>query len=365
MNYSIVRLGELCDMDRNGLQSDDPIALNLPFVGVENVGAGTGIINFDTDSRIGSQKSTAFRFDRRHILYAKLRPYLNKVATPDFSGRCSTELIPLLPREGVEREFVAHLLRRTETVEFVMKSVTGSRMPRTDMKALMSMPVPLPPHDEQQRIVGILDRAAKIERLRARAADRLREFIPALFVRIFGDPTENPMGWERYPFTAIVKDRTKIVQKVKRRDYRESGNTPIVDQGKGLIAGYTNLNLGRYNGPFPAIVFGDHTRRFKLIRFPFFLGADGVKLLIPVGKNLDSTFLFAQMLCLNIENAGYSRHFKFLKSNYLIQPPLDRQLQFRELIESTDSIAASMESAAVISSILSDSLRSQLIVDKK
>ena len=192
-----VPLGELCEMDRQGIQSDDPLTVELPFVGVENVVSGTGILNFDTDSRVGGQKSNTFRFDRRHVLYGKLRPYLNKVAVPEFAGRCSTELVPLLPGNGVERDFLAHLLRRRETVEFVMASVTGSRMPRTDMKVLMSMPVPFPPPGEQQRIAGILNRASRIERLRAGTADRLREFIPSLFIKMFGDPIENPMRWER------------------------------------------------------------------------------------------------------------------------------------------------------------------------
>ena len=196
MKTPVARLNELCHMDRQTVRPEDPIASQLPFVGVENVGAGTGIINFDTDSRVGSQKSTTFRFDERHVLYAKLRPYLNKVSTPEFAGRCSTELVPLLPRDGVERDFIAHLLRRKETIRFVMATVTGSRMPRTDMKVLMSMRVPLPPLDEQRQIVGILNRAEKIEGLRNQAADLLREFITALFIKMFGDPVENPMGWE-------------------------------------------------------------------------------------------------------------------------------------------------------------------------
>ena len=196
MSARRVPLGELCEMDRRGIQPDDPLTAELPFVGVENVVGGTGLLNFDTDSRIGGQKSTAFRFDRRHVLYGKLRPYLNKVAVPEFAGRCSTELVPLLPRNGVDRAFLAHLLRRKETIEFVMASVTGSRMPRTDMKILMSMPVPLPTLDEQRRIASILNRAARIECLRARIADHLREFIPALFIKMFGEPIENPMRWK-------------------------------------------------------------------------------------------------------------------------------------------------------------------------
>ena len=187
MTAPIVPLRELCDMDRRGLRPDDPDAARLPLLGVENVGSGMGALNLDTDSRVGDGKSTSFRFDDRHVLYAKLRPYLNKVATPEFAGRCSTELVPLLPRRGVDRDFLAYLLRRRETVAFVMSSVTGSRMPRADMNALMSMRVPHPPLDEQRRIVDILNRAARIETLRRRTAERLREFVPALFVKMFGD----------------------------------------------------------------------------------------------------------------------------------------------------------------------------------
>ena len=204
MTPPLVPLGEVCDMDRRGLRPDDPDATRLPLLGVENVGPDTGVLNLDADSRVGAGKSTSFRFDARHVLYAKLRPYLNKVATPDFAGRCSTELVPLLPRPGVDRDFLACLLRRKETVAFVMSSVTGSRMPRTDMKALMSMPVPLPPLDEQRRIVDILNRTARIETLRARSAERLREFVPALFVKMFGDPVENPMGWRTEPLGGVI-----------------------------------------------------------------------------------------------------------------------------------------------------------------
>ena len=200
MTSPVVPLGELCDMDRRGLRPDDPVAAPLPLLGVENVGSNTGTLNLDTGSRVGDGKSTSFRFDERHVLYAKLRPYLNKVATPEFAGRCSTELVPLLPRPGVDREFLAYLLRRKETVAFVMSSITGSRMPRADMKALMSMRVPLPPPEEQRRIVDILNRARRIETLRRRAAERLREFVPALFVKLFGD--EHQVG-DRFP--ALLK----------------------------------------------------------------------------------------------------------------------------------------------------------------
>jgi len=71
----------------------------------------------------------------------------------------------------------------------------GSTFTAIGQKELTSLRLPLPPLDEQRRIVGILNRAARIERLRAQAQELLREFIPALFIKMFGDPATNPMKW--------------------------------------------------------------------------------------------------------------------------------------------------------------------------
>ena len=155
-----------------------------------------GFLDFDANSRVGSGKSPAFRFDERHVPYSKLRPYLNKVATPDFAGRCSTQLVRLLPRDGVDRDVLAHMLRRGETVQFAVDSANGTRMPSVDMKPSMTVPIPFPPFDVQRRIAGVLNRAARIVRLRETARDRFRLFAPALFDKTFGDPVENPMGWK-------------------------------------------------------------------------------------------------------------------------------------------------------------------------
>jgi type I restriction enzyme S subunit len=55
--------------------------------------------------------------------------------------------------------------------------------------------IPLPPLDEQRRIVGLLDRAAEIRRRADAARTKARAIIPALFLDTFGDPATNPKGW--------------------------------------------------------------------------------------------------------------------------------------------------------------------------
>ena len=190
---------DICTMDRKSIGSTS--GGNLPYLGLDLVESQTGeILAFSDEAPVGN----SFLFGPQHVLYGKLRPYLNKVAVPDCSGKCSTELVPLLPRNGVDRDYLAHALRCQRVVNSVMEKNTGARMPRTDMKYLMSLPLLIPPLDEQRRIVDILKRADSIRRLRKQALETTRELIPALFVDIFGDPATNPRGWEIRPLGKIV-----------------------------------------------------------------------------------------------------------------------------------------------------------------
>lgn len=170
-----VPLGTIVQTERAFAEGNEQLR---DYVGLEQIEAQTGrILGFDTSAK---SSANAFAFDTRHVLYAKLRPYLNKVAMPDFAGRCSTEAIPLLPSENLDRRYLAAFLRRPDTINSVMAEKTGSRMPRADMKALMRLPIPLPPVAEQRRIANRLD-AAMADIAAARAAlTRQREEVDTL-----------------------------------------------------------------------------------------------------------------------------------------------------------------------------------------
>ncbi len=67
------------------------------YIGLENIESNTGqLVNFSETSGDGI-KSNKFQFTKEHILYGKLRPYLNKVYLPNFTGVCSTDIIPIKP----------------------------------------------------------------------------------------------------------------------------------------------------------------------------------------------------------------------------------------------------------------------------
>ena len=167
-------------------------------------------------SNIGSNKSI---LPQRGVLFSKLNPRINRVwviRSSDSAKRiASTEFVCLVPEEKhLDLEFLAWRLRVpgvANQLPVAAAAATKSRQ-RIQPKLLLTLPISLPPLDEQRRIVGILNRAAKIERLRNQAADRLREFIPALFIKMFGDQDQIGVKFRCLPLretAAIVSGATK------------------------------------------------------------------------------------------------------------------------------------------------------------
>ena len=129
------------------------------------------------------------------------------------SERCciGRGLAAVRPDETVAlRDFVLWNIKSREA-DLVAKG-QGSTFAAIGQRDLNSLLIPLPALEEQRRIVGILNRAAKIERLRVQAADRLREFIPALFVRMFGGENPEAKHWPIYSVDQILKDGRRSIR---------------------------------------------------------------------------------------------------------------------------------------------------------
>jgi type I restriction enzyme S subunit len=153
MAYTWQTIGDLCTQDRTIVSSDSPLAKGLPFLGLEHVESVTGKI-FEEALLNTTSNGNSFLFDSRHVLYCKLRPYLNKVAVPNFAGRCTTELIPLLPKECVSRDFLAWLLRKPQIVQAAMQERTGARMPRANMRHVLAQLVLVPDSIQEQKLLA-------------------------------------------------------------------------------------------------------------------------------------------------------------------------------------------------------------------
>ncbi len=131
-------------------------------------------------------------------------------------------------------------------------------------------------------------------------------------------------------------DDTSSCTKIPASNYLLTGKHPIYDQSQdNQIAGFTNDDYGLCDH-FPAVLFGDHSRVFKYINEPFFIGADGVKIIRPKNDNILPEFLYYDLKFHNIPNTGYNRHFKYLKMVKLTKVPMCEQEKFLTIAHQAD-----------------------------
>ena len=138
-------------------------------------------------------------------------------------------------------------------------------------------------------------------------------------------------------FDEVFEDRTKYGTKVKTDEYKECGKHPIIDQGQEQIAGYTDLEEGLLE-EVPAIIFGDHTRVIKYVDEPFFLGADGVKVLRSRYEDANYKYLYYALKNADIPNTGYNRHFKWLKEVKIEYPNKDKQAEIVDILDRVNAV---------------------------
>ncbi|HET7570366.1 MAG TPA: restriction endonuclease subunit S [Gammaproteobacteria bacterium] len=217
-------LRDVATIERNIIEPAQ-IVSGTNYVGLENIESGGRFVGVRPVHN-GELASSKFEFTSRHVLYGKLRPYLAKIARPEFKGICSTDLLPIRPGPDVDRDYLAWMLLSPALIAFASSRATGANLPRLSPHALGEMRIPLPPLPEQRRIADILDKADALRAKRRAALKKFDELTQSIFLDMFGDPATNPKGW---PQALIGKHATKI----------GSGATPRGGKGAYKLAGTT------------------------------------------------------------------------------------------------------------------------------
>lgn len=252
MTYApVVPLREVCSINPRVSRKDLPAPETpVSFVPMGAVDETTGRI-VERETRPLAEVQTGYTsFAEGDVLFAKITPCMEngKVAMAtqltNGIGRGSTEFYVLRPGDRILGEYIFHFVRQQRFRDQAKRNFTGTagqqRVPKSFMEEAL---IPLPPIEEQQRIVDILNRAASIERLKARASAHLRDFIPALFLKMFGDPIENPMGWP----TSALGDLLQMAQygSSKKADATDDA-IPVLRMGNVSYDGYLDCSDLKY-----------------------------------------------------------------------------------------------------------------------
>ncbi len=159
---------------------------NSPHIGIENIEKNTGrIINYQTVAK-SNITSGKYLFTDKHIIYSKIRPYLNKVALPNFTGVCSADAYPILVHEGkISRYFFAYLLRSNAFLNHVSKNSERTNIPKVNKQQLLSFTGICPPFKLQLEFEEICIKIESYRKIFEKSLKELENNFNSLMQRVF------------------------------------------------------------------------------------------------------------------------------------------------------------------------------------
>ncbi|UKK55421.1 restriction endonuclease subunit S [Prevotella communis] len=131
------------------------------------------------------------------------------------------------------------LLEYYLTFKDLSEYITGAVVPKLTQKALVSIPIPIPPLSEQQHIVEELDLLSSIIEKKKAQLKELDNLAQSFFYEMFGDPITNEKGWKVEKFKNVYKLKSGDGLSTKQF---EEGPYPVYG-GNGVSGFHKTYNM--------------------------------------------------------------------------------------------------------------------------
>ena len=253
----------------------------------------------------------------------------------------------------------------------IISRASGTTFKEISLKGMSETWIPVPPIQEQRRIVGKIQKLLRFVDSAETAFQDLQSLSGILHRRVLhlaiqgrlvpqlesepeveqiGEAPEDvpfaiPEKWKWILFSDAVKVISSRPFQIKAKEVLEQGLYPVISQSKEQIDGYSNDDEKLVpDSDLPIIVFGDHTRILKYVDFRFVVGADGTKLLHVKISSIDPKYFYIalQSMIGQTRQRGYGRHFQFLKVLHIPIPPIEEQrrivAKLNDLFDSTSQL---------------------------
>ena len=125
---------------------------------LEDIEKDTGKLVKQIAKRERSINGSRHAFSEGQVLFSKLRTYLNKVLVAPSNGYCTTEIIPISTLNSVIPEYLNLVLRSPYFLDYTAQCGYGVKMPRLGTADAIKALIPIPPYEEQRRIVESVDK---------------------------------------------------------------------------------------------------------------------------------------------------------------------------------------------------------------
>jgi type I restriction enzyme S subunit len=239
MANDTVRLSELCDFV--GAQVDPADHGDGTYIGLEHLASG----RFEPIGvgKASDVQSSKYAFRAGDVLYGKLRPYLDKAALVTDAGICTTELLVLRPKLGVDPRFLVAIVHAARFVEHAVAGTTGVQHPRTSWNHIATFELPAFTPVEQNSIANVLWQLHDAIKANASVIDSgesvKRAAMQTLFTRGLRDEPQKateigsiPEDWELSTLGAVSSiERGRFLHRPRNEPRFFGGETPFVQTG--------------------------------------------------------------------------------------------------------------------------------------
>ena len=139
-----------------------------------------------------------------------------------------------IPQGIINYSFLLYVLQSAVVYEQAEKRKQGVAQLNLSLKDISELVIPDIPLAQQKDIVENLDKVNNLIFLRKQQLAKLDELVKSRFIEMFGDPVQNPMGWENRRFDTMCENldyRRKPITASEREsgEYPYYGASGIVD----------------------------------------------------------------------------------------------------------------------------------------
>lgn len=200
------------------------------YVGLEHFDSGSPRLTRWGSTEDFTSMTTAFK--RGEVLFSKLRPYLRKVAVAEWDGRCTTESLVYRPSDAkLSAAYLGLVMQSDQAIVHADASSAGSRMPRTSVKIMSSLPLLLPPLKEQERIVDLIGSLDDTVAAGSTLEDRTKTILRQLPAAITALGVSH--GWDIQRLADVLGDPSAIRtgpfgSQLHQKDYTPDGQVAVV-----------------------------------------------------------------------------------------------------------------------------------------
>ena len=156
--------------------------------------------------------------------------------------------------DELDKQYLFYFLKSDIGKQMIKAKASGSVRDNLKLDMLKEMTIPKRTIQEQKKCVAILDELKKIITLYTKRIEKYDELVKARFVEMFGEPQDNPFGWDKMPLSNVILNANNGMA---RRGNDENGN--IVMRLVELQDGYID-----YSNPNRIVLKGNEKTRYLL-----------------------------------------------------------------------------------------------------